>query len=488
MREPDYLEPLFPDRNSGEHLAVQLARRLRASIENGTIPPGMRMLGSRQLARCLGLGRNTVALAFEQLVSEGYLEARPASGTFVANARFLRARPASPLPSIPPPRRTRAIAELRIRFASAMGAGPLRPGTPALHLFPMQAWQRAARVTFSSAHTDLGYASAHGTHALRAAIANHIRQFRGVSATADNVIVVEGAQAGLALISTVLAAAGDPVAIEDPCYPLARAAFELRGLNIRPVAVDDDGMDPQRLPQSAKLIFTTPTHQYPLGGTMPLERRLELLECARKLGAYIIEDDYDSEFATRVRPLPSLQSLDRSGRVIYLGTFSKALAPGLRVGYLIVPPPLMPAFRAARATTSLGVALHTQLTLAKFIDSGDLARHIRKMNGVYERNRAALANALQPLLGKRFLLGPMQIGLHVALLAQKPFSDTSMQDVVEGQRLVALSPLALKRRDIGGFLLGFSHGTEREIASSAAALVETLRSRPRDRQSFAAMG
>ena len=471
MREPLRLEPLFPDRTTGEPLAVQLARRLREAIESGSFPSGSKMLGSRQLAKRLGLGRNTVALAFEQLTAEGYLEARSGSGTYVASSGVeQRTLPASL--QIAAPGRARRIGDLRSRFKTAEGRGPLRPGMPALDLFPHAAWRRATRVALNEPY-DLGYAPANGLRVLREAIATHVRQFRGIAAQAEQIIVTEGAQAALHLASVVLTQPGDAIAIEDPAYALARAAFEAQALRIRAVSVDDDGIRTDLLPDDARLAFVTPTHQFPLGGTIPLARRLDLLAWAKHCDAYVIEDDYDSEFTARARPLPALQTLDRDERVIYIGSFSKTLAPGIRTGYLIVPPHLARIFRTARASTSLGLSLPQQVALATFMNEGHFARHIRRMNGIYERRRAILGEALARL-DATFRRGPMQVGLHVALRANERFDDAGISRALEGQRLVALSSLCIARDDCYGFALGFTNGTDAEIEAAAEALAATL--------------
>lgn len=472
MREPLRLEPLFPDRSTGEPLAAQLVRRLRAGIEGGSFPAGSKMPGSRQLAKRLGLGRNTVTLAFEQLTAEGYLEARSGSGTFVAASgveRHIQQAHAD----APAPEDARRIGALRAHFATAAGEGPLRPGMPAPALFPAAAWRRCTRRALDEPF-DLGYSPANGLRALREAIAMHVRQFRGINALPEQIIVVEGAQAALHLANLVLMRAGDTVVIEDPVYALARASFEAHGLRLDPIAVDADGIQTGKLPKNARCAFVTPTHQFPLGGTLSLARRLELLAWAKQHDRYVIEDDYDSEFTARARPLPALQSVDRDERVIYIGSFSKTLAPGIRTGYLIVPLHLAAIFRTARASTSLGLALHTQAALATFLHDGHFARHIRRTNAVYERRRSILANALARLK-KSFACGPMQVGLHIALIAKRPFDDRALSRALPGQRLVALSSLCIERTDCYGFALGFTNGTDAEIEASSSRLVELLR-------------
>ena len=466
------MEPLFPDRSAGEPLAVQLVRRLREAIESGSFAPGTKMLGSRQLAKRLGLGRNTVALAFEQLTAEGYLEARAGSGTFVA-ASGIEHRHLQPHADFPAPDSARRIGAFRSHFETAAGEGPLRPGMPALALFPASAWRRASRRALDETY-DLGYGPASGLRQLRDAIAMHVRQFRGINARPDQIVVVEGAQAAMHLANVVLTRAGDTIAIEDPAYALARAAFEGHGLRLHAVRVDRDGVQTDALPAHARCAFVTPTHQFPLGGTLPLARRLELLEWAKRYDTYILEDDYDSEFTTRARPLPALQSLDRDERVVYIGSFSKTLAPGIRTGYLIVPLHLARIFRTARANTSLGLSLQAQATLATFLSEGHFARHIRRMNAVYERRRAILAQALAPL-DDAFTCGPMQVGLHIALIANEPFDDRALSLALDGQRLVPLSRLCIERVDCYGFALGFTHGNDAEVEAAGRALTAALR-------------
>ncbi len=466
MKEPVSLEPLFPDRASGENLAVQLSRRLRAAIEQGTLRSGTRLLGSRQLAKRLGLGRNTVALAFDQLVAEGYLDARGGAGTFVA---VVSARPSPRKTDTvrPAPERARKTRALRAYFGASTGAGPLRPGTPDLSRFPSAAWTRCARRALTVYDREAAYGAASGLRPLQDAITAHLRQFRGVAAQPEQVIIVEGAQAALHLAALVLSSPGDAVAIEDPCYALARAAFELSALRLHAVPVDSFGIDPARLPRKARLAFVTPTHQFPLGGMLPVARRLALLAWAESADAYILEDDYDSEFTAEARPVAALQSLDRAERVLYVGSFSKTLAPAIRLGYLIVPPHLASAFRGARASSSLGASLHLQATIADFIERGHFARHIRRMNALYERRREILAAALATRLREPFRLGPAQSGLHVALIGDRRFEDTRFASMPDGQRLVSLSQLCVKRRDCRGFLLGFASGSDSEIEAAA---------------------
>ena len=385
MKEPVFLEPLFPDRSSGENLAVQLARRLRDAIERRELAPGTRLLGTRQLASRLGLGRNTVALAFEELTAQGYLEARAGAGTFVASIG-LKQRARRSRQTWPQPARARRAASLRSYFGVARGSGPLRPGVPDLAAFPHATWMRCARKALGILRQEVDYGASAGLRILQEAIATHVRQFRGVTTQPEHVIVLEGAQAAMHLAAFVLAEPGDRIAIEDPCYALARAAFEAYGLRVAAVRVDARGLDVERLPHDAKLAFVTPTHQFPLGGLLPVARRIALLAWAKRSNAYILEDDYDSEFTSKTRPLPALQSLDRDERVLYIGSFSKTLAPAVRLGYLIVPPHL--AARLPRRARE-----HEPRGLAASASHGRLLHHPRPLRASYSANERALRAA-----------------------------------------------------------------------------------------------
>jgi GntR family transcriptional regulator / MocR family aminotransferase len=475
MIEPIDLEPLFPDRASGEALGAQLLRRLRGAVESGFFPSGSRMLPSRELARRLGVSRNTVIAALEQLIAEGYLAARIGAGTFVTDAlRDERRRSvAAPRPLPTSPGKLAAVKERLDEAGSTLG--PLRVGAPDLSKFPMRTWMRLKRRHLAAAAAHLDYGLPAGYAPLRQAISRHIAQFRGVVADPDQVIIVEGTQGGLHLTSFVLMRCGDTVAIEDPGYQNATAVFAAHGLTLHGVPVDDDGMQTHLLPQQANLAYVTPSHQFPLGGALPLARRTELLEWARHTGAYVVEDDYDSEFGSH--PLPALQSLDRDERVIYIGTFSKTLAPGLRLGYVVAPPHLAATFRATREITSLGASADLQATMADFIAQGHFSRHVRRMTPTYERRRDLVIDALSKNLPRGFRVGPAQTGLHVAVTGPPDFDDVrAANSMPDGQRVIAISTLCIDRSDCKGLLMGFSAGSDAAVETAARALALSLRS------------
>lgn len=470
---PIDLEPLFPDRSSPEPINAQLVRRLRNAIESGAIPARTRLLPSRVLADRLGVARNTITFALDQLVAEGYLEARVGAGTFVSDT-VVRPVRRSPSPRSAP-KRARAYASLKESFASIASArGPLRPGMPDVRTFPRRSWSLASRASLDALFERLQYGPAAGARELREAIATHVRQFRGVATQPENVVIVEGAQSALHLLSLVLAAPDDVAVVEDPGYSVGFSALRANGLRLHGVPVDENGLVADELPSEAKFAVVTPSHQFPLGGALPLARRLALLEWARRTKCYVIEDDYDSEYWFDGRPLPALQSLDRDERVVYVGTFSKTLAPGLRVGYIIAPPHLAQPLRVARAATSLGVSVHLQDTLARFISQGHFARHIRRTMNAYATRREALVGTLQKRLPNSFELRVAQGGLHVAVVARRSFDDEAASSLPDGQRLVPLSRLCLRRSDLRGFMLGFCVGDERAVVAAARLLCETL--------------
>lgn len=474
MIEPIDLEPLFPDRASGEGLGAQLLRRLRGAVESGFFPAGSRLLPSRELAQRLGVSRNTVITALEQLIAEGYLEARIGAGTFVTDVLH-KARERSVARRRPLPTSPSKLAAVKERLDAAGSTfGPLRVGAPDLSAFPLRTWQRLKRQHLAAAGAHLDYGIPAGYLPLRQAISRHIAQFRGVVAEPDQVIVVEGTQGGLHLSAFVLMRCGDRVAIEDPGYQNASAVFMAHGLELYGVPVDDDGIRTDLLPERASLAYVTPSHQFPLGGALPLARRTELLDWAHRTDAYVVEDDYDSEFDTH--PLPALQSLDRDERVIYIGTFSKTLAPGLRLGYVVVPPHLAETFRSTREITSLGASAELQATMADFIAQGHFSRHVRRMATSYERRRHLVVNELAKNLPRGFSVGPAHTGLHVAIGGPADFDDVrAANSMPGGQRVMPVSQLCVERTDCKGLVMGFSAGSDEAVTIAARDLALSLR-------------
>jgi GntR family transcriptional regulator/MocR family aminotransferase len=406
----------------------RLAEAIREGILSGRFHPGERLPPTRTLAANLSLARNTVLEAYEQLMAEGYLAARHGSGTFVAPDL-----PDQAFRAPQPNGRNAANAQVDGRALSQFGervvAGEapvqmqrdegnslyeFRYGTPSLEEFPIDAWRTLTKRVLDYPPKELlGYGPTEGLPRLREALARYLQRSRGVRCTSDQVLIVNGSQQALDLAARVLLDPGDRVAIEEPCYPGARAVFAANGGRLVPVPVDHEGIVVEAMPREAKAAYVTPSHQFPSGAVMSAARRLELLEWARKADAIVIEDDYDSEFRYEGRPLAALQGLDQAGRVIYTGTLSKVLLPALRLGYLVAPPGLQPAITGAKWLTDRHVALLYQAVLALFIEEGHFERHLRRMRKIYERRRATMLDAFDRHFGDRAIITGTESGMHV---------------------------------------------------------------------------
>jgi len=407
----------------------RLAETIRESILGGRFRPGERLPPTRVLASNLSLARNTVLEAYEQLIAEGYLSARHGSGTYVAPDLPDRAFRAESFPnngarpgSSMPPRLSdfaeRLIAEgipttidEETQRASQF---EFRYGTPSFDEFPLDAWRTLTKRVLDYPPKELlGYGQTEGLPQLREALARYLQRSRGVRCDASQVLIVNGSQQALDVAARVLVNPGDVVAFEDPGYRGARAVFQAVGAHLRPVLCDAEGIRVDYIPEAARVIYVTPSHQFPTGAVMSAARRLELLEHANRTGAVIIEDDYDSEFRYEGRPLAALQGLDEGGRVIYTGTLSKVLLPALRLGYMVAPPALQPAITAAKWLTDRHVALLYQAVLALFIDEGHFERHLRRMRKVYETRRATMLAAFAEHFGDRAAITGTESGMHV---------------------------------------------------------------------------
>ena len=483
--------PLQLDRNARVPLQQQLYDEVRSAILSGRLSPGSRVPATRALAADAGISRNTVAGAFDQLLAEGYLEGKVASGTYVARSLpedLLRARrPAHPIRKPEPAgdlsRRGRMLAG--IPFPSTRRgvatARAFRPGLPALDEFPRVLWARlAARLLRHAPDAILTYGETAGYRPLRQAIAAYLRAARGVRCSADQVIVTAGSQQALDLAVRLLLDPGDIALVEDPGYLGARGAFRAAGIRPVPIPVDGEGFDigaaEARAPE-ARFVCVTPSHQFPLGATMPLARRMMLLEWARRRRAWIVEDDYDSEFRYAGRPLPALQGLDSSNRVIYTGTFSKVLFPSLRLGYMVVPEQLVDAFLAARALADRHPPGLEQALAAEFLTEGHFARHLRRMRALYAERQQALLSALQTEVGDRLEVAPEEAGMHLIAWLPNGSDDSAVaQKAAEaGIKVNAVSIYAMKTRLRPGLLLGYAAFTPRQIREAARKLAAVLK-------------
>jgi len=476
------------DPRSADTLQAQVYAGICQAIRQGVIATGTRVPSSRALAADLGVSRTTTVLAYDQLVAEGYVTTRGGSGTFVADdlpdegARVPVPTPGSERRHPPISARGRAIAAIPPTVLRI--AGPPRPfriGTPALDRFPLQVWtQLTRRQLRSPTFGQLDYGHRAGLPALREAIADHVSRARGTSCVADQVVVVAGAQHGLDLISRLLLDPGDVAWMEDPGYPGARAALVAAGARIRPIPVDAQGLDADvgmRRARDARLIYVTPSHQFPLGVSMSLPRRLSLLAWARATGAWIVEDDYDSEFRFGTRPTPCLHGLDGDGRVIYVGSFSKTLFPALRLGFLIVPSVLHDAVLAARRASDIHPAALSQAVVADLMTSGAFERHLRRMRGEYRARLEALGDGLARHCHGALTLRPVRTGLHaVADLVGAADDDVFREAMARGLETMPVSGYYSVDRGaqaVNALVLGFAavppdvlfSGTERLAAA-----------------------
>ncbi len=489
---PPLLALLPVDRTAGAPLHRQIYDGLRRAILDGMLRAGQRVPSTRALAAELEVSRFPVLTAYEQLLHEGYLEGRVGSGTFVraappedalrpAPGRAApagRAAPPGPRAGPPPPRPDDAVHG---------GLGPFRVSLPALDRFPRALWARlVARHAHRLAPAHMAYGDPAGLGPLREAIAEHLRAARAVRCEAGQVLVVPGSQAALRLCAAVLLGRGDLVAAEEPGYPGARAALCATGAGLAPVAVDAEGLDVaalRALGPRVRAACVTPSHQYPLGVSMSAARRLALLEWAGEQDAWLIEDDYDSEYRYVSRPLGALQGMDAAGRVVYVGTFSKVLFPAIRLGYLVVPPALWDAFVAAREALDLFSPTLYQLVLADFLGGGHFARHLRRTRGVYLRRRQALLDGLARHCGGVLAVHNADAGLHVATLLPDGVDDVEVvrRMAERGLTATALSTCYAGEARRSGLLLGFGGSDERTLAEAARVLGEVLRSVPAER-------
>ena len=462
----------------------QLYAALRRSILEGGLGPGTRLPSTRVIAFELGISRNTVVLAFDQLMAEGYLTGAPRSGTRVAAALPLpgRTRPTGTTrPSAGLSSRGRSLAGLRARTSAKGGTEPrpFRAGVPALDEFPRELWARLTARRWRRPPM-LGYGEIAGYGPLREAIAEYVRAGRGARCSPDQIIVVSGSQQGIDLAARLLLDPGDVVWMEEPGYAGARIALSAAGATLVPVTVDAEGLVVERgrmVAPRARMAYVSPSHQYPLGVTMSAPRRLDLLRWATEAGSWVLEDDYDSEFRYDARPLGCLQGMDDGGRVVYIGTFSKTMVPALRLGYLIVPEPLVDAFMAARAAADRHSPTLEQAVLADFVAEGHFARHVRRMRRLYAERQQVLVAAVREELRDRVEIAPSPAGMHLVAWL-RPGEDDQQVSASALQAGVEASPLswyAESRLERGGLVLGWAAYPPDQIRRAVAMLATVLR-------------
>jgi GntR family transcriptional regulator / MocR family aminotransferase len=466
----------------GGPLYRRIGHALKSAIRTGRLAHGARLPSTRALAGDLGVSRNTVMLAYEQLLAEGYVVTRDRSTTSVAAGVPSATRPPSARPTREGQARLSAYAQRLMKDPGlppppgSYGTRPglrydFRYGRPAVEDFPHEVWRRllAARSRRTSIDT-FGYGPPAGYAPLREALVDYLARARGVSCGVDQIVIVNGSQQALDLAARVLLDPGDGVIMEEPHYSGARLVFETAGARLTGVPVDADGMDTARLPAPTariRLVSVTPCHQFPTGVIMPVGRRQALLDWAARAGAWVVEDDYVSEFRYEGRPLEALQALDRNGRVIYIGTFSKTLFPSLRLAYLVVPRPLARAFVAAKWMTDRYTAMLGQEALTDFITTGHFERYLRRARAANAARRRVLIDTLTARLGDRVEIAGANAGVHLLVwlndVAPVELGAVIARAAAAGVGVYPITPYYFRPPRRAGLLFGYAALTEAEI-------------------------
>lgn len=459
---PDQSEPpqieLHINLIDKKDLSGEIYRQLKRAMADGRLRPGDALPPTRNLARSLMISRTTVSIAYERLAADGFVTARVGAGTFasehaagpdtcrIPDRGVLRAQPVWTSIQLP----TTFDGPAQFDF---------RTGLPSLSLFPHQTWRRLVRKSLRAGLAAAGVYQQPGGHwRLREAIARHVGASRGVSALAEDITITNGAQQALDVLGRTLLAPGDRIAVEDPGYGLPRRLFQSQGIHVVGIPVDREGLIVDAIPRDIRAVYVTPSHQYPLGVTMSLARRRSLLSWAEQKHAAIIEDDYDGEFRFGGRPVDALQTLDASGRVVYVGSFSKVMLPTLRLGFVITPPSLSRAVQTAKYVSDWHTSFLTQDALASFIEGGGFARHIRRASAAYLKRHDMIAAILRRDFTEHFEVLPSSAGLHLTALAKSASPQKIKTIIAKVSELeVALHPLSMFSEDIplAGIALGY---------------------------------
>jgi len=493
--EPDTDEPLY----------LQLYGAIRDAVLARRFEPGTKLPSSRSFARTLGVSRNTVISAYDQLTDEGFLVRRTGSGSYVADMlpdRFMQAEAGSPAQKKALTRETLSRRGMRIaalsRRAPPAAILPFAPGLPDYSALPLDYWNRLIGKHWRNVRSSmLSYGHVAGLPGLQRAVTTYLRACRAVQCEPEQVIITAGAQQAMDLITRLLLDEGDTAWLEEPGYPGARGALIAAGARIVPVPVDREGMNPGLGSGNPRLIYVTPSHQYPMGVTLSLARRLRLLELADKHGCWLVEDDYDSEYRYDTRPLASLQGLDDRGRVLYVGTFSKVLFPSLRLGYVVVPGDLVDAFTAARSFQDAQPPVVVQAALAELIESGRFVSHIRRMRRLYAARYQRMVSLLDSILARWLVADPTPAGMHLSAWfrdqdgarylsetaraggpdrARNLVNDRAISEMARDHKLV-LRPLSnyfTGAPTRSGFVLGYAGFSELDLMYAASRLRSLL--------------
>ncbi|GCE28487.1 GntR family transcriptional regulator [Dictyobacter alpinus] len=489
------LAPML-DASSGVALYRQLYEEMRQAILAGSLPAGVKLPSTRTLAQTLGVSRATVVLAFDQLLAEGYIYGKVGSGTYVERVlpdELLRLQdrrkggqqtgeilpPAQPLSERGKMIAASTVAPLQ-KWEQVVQHQAFRHGIPALHEFPFKLWSQLAAKRWKHIQpSDFGYSDPAGYRPLRQEIARYLQVARGVRCTEEQIIIMAGSQQALHLAAQLLIDPGDDVWIEDPCYMGARGALVSSGAQLVPVPIDDEGLAVTQgiaISPRARMAYVTPSHQFPIGTVMSLSRRLALLRWADQAGSWILEDDYDSEYRYAGHPLASLQGLDQAGRVIYIGTFSKVLFPALRLGYLVSPPELIDAFRAARSAADRHAHMLDQMVTTDFMAQEHFARHVRRMRSLYEERQLILLEAARQQLGDNVCIKSATAGMNVLahLPARLRDTEVAQQAAQNGVAVTPISKYYIQHPPLNGLLLGYAAYNQQEIQQGMQNLARTL--------------
>ena len=474
----------FPPRMPTHRRVYEAIRR---AIATQHLTPGARLPSTRSLAEELGLSRNTLLAAFEQLHEEGYVVSQIGSGTRVATTlpeSFVTTQESGATPQTETARNTTSLSK---RGTIAAGPSdqpsyevqPFTPGEDDFSAFPTQIWRRLLNRQWRDpqpAFLDYGHAGGHLP--LRHAIANYLRMSRTVNLTVEQVLITSGTQQSIDLCARMLTDYGDRVWVENPCYWGARRVLEVNGLTLHPVAVDDEGMAPGNTDfrNPPLLIYTTPSHQYPKGVAMSYGRRRLLLDYAASRGAWILEDDYDSEFRFEGRPLSSLQGMDQSGCVLYMGTFSKVMYPGIKLGYIVVPPDLAERFKRGLYELQRPGQVVIQAALADFIEEGHFSTHIRRLRQIYKERRYLLQKALAPVTNVGARLPPAGSGLHLVVELPPTCDDVRVAELAaeQGLRVYPLSHYSVGDKREKGLIIGYAYAATDRITTYGRILADVI--------------
>ncbi len=458
------------DRSSGKPLIRQVYEQIRMHILRGELQAGEHLPSSRELASELHVSRIVILEAYDQLLAEGYIESRQGSGTYVAQGTYLEEASEEQQPH------SHELIDSQKEISHAID---FRSGIPALDLFPRKIWaQLAQRVYTESPHAVFGYDNPEGRHELRNVLSRYLLKTRGVRCHPDQIVITSGAAQAFSLLARLLLSPGDEVIIEDPVTYDVQAIFSSPGTSLYPIPVDEHGMRTDLIPadKQPRFVFVTPSHQFPLGGILPVQRRIQLIQFARTAGCYIVEDDYDSEFRYEGTPVSSLQELEPS-RVIYVGTFSKILSPALRLGYMVLPPSLTERCRSLKRLTDLHSPSLEQLTLAHFIENGHLERQIMRTRKIYRKRRMAVINALTMHFPDKVRIHGDATGLHlVAEFPGREFTEQTLMDLKHaGVRIYPVEIHAIRK----GYhrhkvILGYGNLTIEEIEEGVRRIKTVL--------------